>query len=40
MKFPGLKDRPLAEKELARYAELLADGPAQKTAEPRRAERR
>src|SRR5438067_342211 len=40
MKFPGLKDRALAEKELARYADLLADEPPQKAAEPRRAERR
>src|SRR5207237_6459040 len=40
MKFPALPDRALAEKELARYADLLADEPVQKTAEPRRAERR
>jgi glycyl-tRNA synthetase alpha chain len=40
MKFPALKDRALAEKELARYAELLADEAPRKSAEPRRAERR
>src|SRR5207248_111438 len=39
MKFPALKDRALATRELARYDDLLAE-PAQKTAEPRRAERR
>jgi hypothetical protein len=40
MKFPALKDRALAEKEVARHADLLAEEPAKKTAEPRRAERR
>src|SRR5439155_1665538 len=41
MKFPSLADRALAEKELARHAELLADQPVRGgPAEPRRAERR
>jgi len=40
MKFPSLADRALAEKELARHAELLADQPVRSAAEPRRAERR